>query len=39
MSHCCRWDIFTPIENLIFHHYERKKGKSVYADHDETWWV
>jgi Glycosyltransferase (GlcNAc) len=34
----CRYDIFTPIENLIFHHYEREKGKIVYSDHDELWW-
>lgn len=32
------YDIFTPVENLIFHHYEREKGKSVYSDHDEVWW-
>lgn len=36
---CCRrYEIFTPVENLIFHHYEREKGKSVYSDHDEAWW-
>ena len=32
----CRWDIFTPVENLVFHHYERHKGKSVYSDHEQV---
>mmetsp|Transcript_13994 Transcript_13994/g.42246 ORF Transcript_13994/g.42246 Transcript_13994/m.42246 type:complete len:589 (-) Transcript_13994:1417-3183(-) len=31
------YDVFTPIENLVFHHYERAKAKSVYSDHNETW--
>jgi Glycosyltransferase (GlcNAc) len=38
VARVCRYDIFTPTENLIFHHYEREKGKSVYSDHDELWW-
>ena len=35
----CR-DIYTPISNLLFHHYGRQKGKSVFADHDNAkWWA
>ena len=30
--------MFTPIENLVFHHYEREKAASVYSDHNDTWW-
>ncbi len=33
------WEIFTPVTNLVFHHYARKRGKSVFADHsDGQWW-
>lgn len=36
---CCR-DIYTPISNVLFHHYGRQKGKSVFADHDNAqWWA
>lgn len=37
--HGCR-DIYTPISNVVFHHYARPKGKSVFADHaDSEWWA
>lgn len=36
----CRWDIYTPVSNLVFHHYARAKAKSVFADHsDGEWWA
>lgn len=35
-----RWDIYTPVSNLVFHHYARAKAKSVFADHsDGEWWA
>lgn len=34
------WDIYTPVTNLVFHHYARARSKSVFADHsDGQWWT
>lgn len=39
LSPACR-DIYTPISNVLYHHYARQKGKSVFADHDNAqWWA
>ncbi len=32
------WRIFTPVSSLVYHHYGRTAGKSVFADHNDAEW-